>query len=259
VFICQRGEQVDYIIVGILGLVIGSFLNVCIYRIPREESIAFPPSHCGSCNHKLSPLDLIPLLSYALLKGKCRYCKEKISIRYPLIESINGILYLLIYFKFGLTILTLKYCILASSLIVIGIIDFETQFVYTSTTIFTGVIGILFIIVQAVMYKSGSVDLILGGLIGFGIIGLIVFITHGMGEGDIEIAAVCGLFLGMKFTVLNLFIAVMIGGIAGIIVLVLKLKAAKDKIAFGPCIAIGAIISVLFGNEIIQSYLNLFI
>lgn len=248
----------EYIIVAILGLVIGSFLNVCIYRIPREESIAYPPSHCRNCNHKLKPLDLIPLFSYVFLKGKCRYCKEKISIMYPLIEILNGILYLIIYLKFGLTILSLKYCILASILIVIGVIDFETQFVYTSTTIFAGVIGVIFVIVKALSNKTVSIDFIFGGLIGFIIIGLIVFVTHGMGEGDIEIAAFCGLFLGVKLILLNLFIAIIIGGITGIIVLSLKLKAARDKIAFGPFIGIGTIVSILYGNELIQMYLKLF-
>lgn len=248
----------EYIIVAILGLVIGSFLNVCIYRIPREESIAYPPSHCGNCSHKLKPLDLIPLFSYVFLKGKCRYCKANISITHPLIEILNGILYLIIYLKFGLTILALKYCILASILIVIGFIDFETQFVYTSTTIFAGFIGVIFIIVQALSNKMISIDFIFGGLIGFIIIGLIVFVTHGMGEGDIEIAAFCGLFLGVRLILLNLFIAIIIGGITGIIVLALKLKAARDKIAFGPFIGIGTIVSMLYGNELIQMYLKFF-
>ena len=131
----------DYALIAILGLVIGSFLNVCIYRIPKEESIAFPPSHCANCKHNLSPIDLVPVFSYIFLRGRCRYCKEKISIRYPLIESLNGILYLIVYLKFGLTLIALKYCILVSILIVIGMIDYDTQFVFTSTTIFGGIIG----------------------------------------------------------------------------------------------------------------------
>lgn len=248
----------NYIIIGILGLVIGSFLNVCIYRIPREESIVYPPSHCGKCNHKLIVLDLVPLFSYAFLNGRCRYCKERISIRYPLIEILNGILYLLIFFKFGITIFTIKYCVLASILIVIGMIDYKTQFVYTSTTVFGSIVGIVFIIIQFVIYKNGVLDLILGGILGFIIIGAIVFLTRGLGEGDIEIATVCGLFLGVNGTLLNLFIGVIIGGIIGVIILMLKIKSAKDKIAFGPFIAIGAMISVLFGNELIQGYWKLF-
>ena len=247
----------EYGLIAILGLVIGSFLNVCIYRIPKEESIAFPPSHCAKCQHSLSPIDLVPVFSYIFLRGRCKYCNGEISIRYPLIECLNGILYLIIYLKFGLTIIALKYCILVSVLIVIGIIDYDTQFVFTSTTIFSGIIAGIFIIIQAIVYKSGTIDLILGGVIGSGIIGIIVFLTKGMGEGDIEIAAVCGLFLGIKGILLGLFLAIILGGVVGIVILTLKLKKAKEKIAFGPCIAIGSLISMLWGVEILKFYWNL--
>ncbi|HCW53501.1 MAG TPA: prepilin peptidase, partial [Clostridium sp.] len=115
----------DCLFVVIIGLVIGSFLNVCIFRIPEEQSICFPPSHCTSCQHQLGVLDLIPVLSYVFLGGRCRYCKENISIRYPLIEVLNGFFYLIIYFRFGFSIFTLKYFILTSLLIVISMIDFD--------------------------------------------------------------------------------------------------------------------------------------
>lgn len=252
-----RGDKLDYVLVTILGLVIGSFLNVCIYRIPKEESIAFPPSHCANCNHKLKPIDLVPVFSYIFLIGRCRYCKEKISIRYPLIEILNAVLYLIVYLNFGLELITLKYCILVSILIVIGMIDYDTQFVFASTTIFGGIIGVIFIIVQAIVYNSGVADLILGGLIGFAVIGLIVFLTKGMGEGDIEIATVCGLFLGVKGILLGLFLAIIMGGIVGIIILALKLKKAKEKIAFGPFIALGSLISMLWSVKILTFYWDL--
>lgn len=249
----------DYIFILVLGLIIGSFLNVCIYRIPNEQSISFPPSHCCSCNHRLYPLDLIPIISFVFLKGHCRYCNEKISVRYPLIESLNAILYILIYLKFGLTIYTLKYFILASLLIVISVIDFESQDVYLSTTIFGLIVGLLFMAIEYFVYHNEFLYLILGGILGALIIGTIVFLTRGMGEGDIEIAGVCGLFLGYKLIIFALFLAVIIGGTAGIIILALKFKKAKEKIAFGPCIAIGTIISILYGKELIQYYLNLFL
>jgi leader peptidase (prepilin peptidase)/N-methyltransferase len=249
----------DYGLIAVLGLVIGSFLNVCIYRIPKEESIAFPPSHCGKCSHELMAIDLIPVISYIFLRGKCRFCKEKISARYPIIETLNALLYLIVYLKFGLTLIALKYCILVSILIVIGMIDYDTQFVFTGTTIFGAIVGVVFIVIQAIIYKAGTVDLILGGVIGFGIIGLIVFLTKGMGQGDIEIAAVCGLFLGVKGILLGLFLAIIIGGIIGIIILALKLKKAKEKIAFGPCIAVGSFISTIWGAEMLKIYWSLFI
>lgn len=247
----------DFLFVGIIGLVIGSFLNMCIYRIPREESISYPPSHCESCNHKLNPLDLIPLISYLCLKGRCRYCGEKISLRYSLIEVFNCILYLMVYMKYGPTIFTVKFCILSSLLIVIGLIDYNTQDVYTSTTIFGLIMGVIFIMAQNFIYKEGISNFLIGGLIGALIIGSIVFLTGGMGEGDIEIAGICGLFLGVKLILLTLFISVIIGGVAGIIILTLKLKEKKDSMAFGPCIAIGAAISMLFGNMLINMYLGI--
>ncbi|WP_294406895.1 A24 family peptidase [uncultured Clostridium sp.] len=248
----------DFLFVGVIGLVIGSFLNVCIYRIPREESISYPPSHCASCNHKLRPLDLIPLISFLCLKGRCRYCGEKISIRYPLIEALNCVLYLVVYMRYGFTIFTIKLCILTSLLIVIGLIDYNTQDVYTSTTLFGVIVGVIFIAVQYFIYKEGAADLILGGVAGALIIGAIVVLTGGMGEGDIEIAGMCGLFLGVKLMLLALFISVVIGGITGIIILALKLKDKKDAMAFGPCIAIGALISILLGNVLINMYFSLF-
>lgn len=243
-------------LVLIMGLVIGSFLNVCIYRIPREESISYPPSHCGSCDHKLNPPDLVPVFSYVFLKGRCRYCREKISMRYPIIEMLNAVLYLLIYLNFGFTLEFFKYCILASLLIVIGIIDYNTQDVYMSTTIFGVIVAIIFIFIQMILYKTEIMNFILAGVVGFGVIGLIVFLTKGMGEGDIEIALVCGLFLGIKGILLTLFLAIVIGGIVGGIILALKLKSAKESMAFGPCLAIGAMIAILWGNKIIELYIG---
>lgn len=166
-------------------------------------------------------------------------------------------MYLIVYLKFGLDLITIKYCILVSLLIVISAIDFDTQFVFTSTTIFGGIVGVLFILLQYVLYKNNVLDLILGGILGAIIIGLIVFLTRGMGEGDIEIAAVCGLFLGVKGILLGLFLAIVLGGVIGIIVLALKLKKAKEKIAFGPFIAIGSLISMLYGADILRIYWNL--
>ena len=124
-----------YFLVLIIGLCIGSFFNVCIYRIPKEESIVFPASHCTSCGHELKFYELIPIVSYIFLRGKCIKCKSKISIKYPLIEILNGLLYLLLFIKYGLSFNFIFYCLLVSLLIVISIIDLESKYVYSSTTI----------------------------------------------------------------------------------------------------------------------------
>ena len=247
------------VLVLIVGLCIGSFLNVCIYRIPREESIAFPASHCTVCGYELKALDLIPIISYLFLKGRCRKCSEKISIKYPLVELLNGILYLLIYLRFGLSLNFIAYSILASLLIVISYIDLESKYIYSSTTIFGVVLGSIYIVIGLYTKDTTLINNILGGAIGYLIIYLIVVITKGMGQGDAEIAGICGLFIGIKGILVALFIAVVLGGIVGAIILLLKLKDKKSEIAFGPYIAIGSIIYILIGSELLSLYLKIFV
>lgn len=248
----------EIILVVLFGLIIGSFLNVCIYRIAREESIAFPPSHCTSCGYELKPKDLVPVLSYIFLGGKCRSCKEKISIKYPLIEILNAVLYLLIYLKFGFTLSLFKFCLFASLLIVIGFIDFETKYVYNSTVVFGVIAGVGFAALEWIETKSIPWNYIVGAFIGFGTIYLIVVLTRGMGEGDIDIALICGLFLGIKGVIVTLFLAIILGGIVATIILILKLKDRKAEIAFGPYLAIGGIIACLYGQNLIGFYLRNF-
>ena len=248
----------DIFLVVIFGLVIGSFLNVCICRIANEESIAFPPSHCTNCGYELKAKDLIPVLSYIFLGGKCRSCKEKISIQYPIVEILNAILYIAIYLKFGFTLNLFKFCLFASLLIVIGFIDFKTKYVYNSTVVFGVVSGILFAVLEWIETKSIPWNYVAGAFIGFGIIYLIVVLTRGMGEGDIDIALICGLFLGIKGILVTLFLAIILGGIVATIILIFKLKERKAEIAFGPYLAIGGIIACLYGSRLIDIYLGLF-
>jgi leader peptidase (prepilin peptidase) / N-methyltransferase len=242
------------LLVLILGLVIGSFLNVCIYRIQREESVAFPPSHCTSCGYNLKAVDLIPVISYIFLRGKCRNCTEKISMRYPIVELINGLMYLVLFLKFELSYTFVFSAIFFSILLVISLIDLESKEVYLSTIIFGLIVVILYILVTYFIYNKNIINNVLGGAIGYGIIMLIVILTRGMGEGDAEIAGICGLFLGIKGILLALFIAIVTGGIVGTIILLIKLKDKKAEIAFGPYIALGAVISMLYGSKIIEFY-----
>ena len=247
----------ELFLVALFGLCIGSFLNVCIYRIAREENIAFPPSHCTSCGYNLKAKDLIPVLSFILLKGKCRQCKEKISVRYPIVEILNSLLYVLIYLQYGLGITLIKYYLLASLLIVIAFIDFDTRYVYSSTVIFGVITGVVFFAIEWVVIKKIPVNLIIGAIVGFLIIWLIVQLTGGMGEGDIDIALIIGIFLGFNNILLTLFLSFVIGGIVATIIMVFKLNKGDKEIAFGPYLAIGGIISMLYGTEIINLYLNL--
>ena len=202
------------------GIIIGSFLNVCIYRIPKEESIAYPPSHCGSCGHNLNMLDLVPIFSWLFLRGRCRYCGEKVSKQYPIVEGATGLLFVFLYLKFGFTIELLKYMVFTSILIVVGIIDFKTQDVYDSTIIALGIIGVLFTIIEFFINKQIS---FIGIILGIAIPALIISIfawLGAMGWGDVEIIGVVGLFLGFKMNMLNLFISIVLGGIAAFVLMI---------------------------------------
>lgn len=241
-----------------LGLIIGSFLNVCIYRIPLEQSLSFPPSHCTSCGSKIKRYDLIPVLSYIFLKGKCRNCSEKISLRYPSIELTTGILFGALYMEYGLSFLLVKYVVLVCFLIVIGMIDFDTTDVYFKTTISGIIVGLGFLIYGCFL-SLNVITYIYGGLLGGGVIAIIILLTHGMGWGDAEICLLVGLFLGFKLTLLMLFLSFVIGGVIGIILILLKKKSRKDYIPFGPFIAVAAIITAIIGEKIIMLYLNTFL
>ena len=248
-----------YFLVLIIGLCIGSFLNVCIYRIPKEESIVFPASHCTSCGHELKFYELIPIVSYIFLRGKCIKCKSKISIKYPLIEILNGLLYLLLFIKYELSFNFIFYCLLVSLLIVISIIDLESKYVYSSTTIVGVLLAIIYIIIGGCLGEVRILNNLLGGLIGYGIIFLIIILTGGMGEGDADIAGICGLFIGIKGVLVALFLAIILGGIFASIVLILKIKDRKSEIAFGPYIAIGTLIWLLIGQKILTLYVSFFV
>lgn len=248
----------EFVFIVIIGLCIGSFLNVCIYRLPKDESISFPPSHCQSCGYRLKVKDLVPVFSYMFLKGKCRNCGEKISIQYPLIELTNAVLYACVYMRYGLTVETIKYSLFASLLLVIGMIDFKTTIVCGETTLAGIIISIIFMGYSWYATKVFPLDNVIGGAIGFLIIWLIVKLTAGMGEGDIDIALVCGLFLGKKGIAITLFFGIILGGIAGIIFLIGRKKGRKDEMAFGPYLAMGAFIAMMWGEKIFNWYLSTF-
>lgn len=242
----------------IYGIVIGSFLNVCIYRIPKEESIIVTSSHCTCCLSKIKFYDLIPLVSYIILRGKCRNCGNKISIKYPVIELITGILYLLVYEVYGLSFISFKYIIMISFLIVISMIDYETQDVYIITTYPCIFIGILLSVGGRYYFNENISNDLLGLLVSVISIGFIVLITKGkgMGAGDIEIAAICGIYLGLQNFVVTLFLAFIIGAIYGVVLIILKSRKRKEPIAFGPFLFLGALIALFYGGKIIELYVN---
>ncbi|KYH30370.1 MULTISPECIES: prepilin peptidase [Clostridium] len=246
----------DRIVIFISGLILGSFLNVCIYRIPHGKSISYPPSHCTNCKIRIKPYDLIPIISYVLLKGRCRYCNNKISIRYPLIELFTGIIFVGVYIKYGLSIKFIKFAVLFCFLIVIGIIDYDTTDVYDNTIIWGGVFGFIFLAIN-IYLKLPVKTYLLGALVGGVFISIIILLSGGMGWGDAEICTLCGLYLGIKLTILTLFLSLIIGGTLGGILILLKKKSRKDYIPFGPFIVSAAMIAMFLGERILKWYFNI--
>jgi len=234
-----------YIIIFILGNIIGSFLNVCIYRIPRNESVAFPPSHCPNCGYKIKWYDNIPIISYfLLLRGKCRGCKEKISLQYPIIEILTGIIFLTIFYKYQLTFLTIKFWIFGSILLTLAIIDLKTYTLPNRLTFSLVILGFIlsFIDPRITLFQSfkGAAVYNFPFLILY-IFGQEVLKKDVMGFGDVKLGIGIGSFLGYTGFV-NFYLFFMLsfvsGAVVSLILMALKLKSRKDMIPFGPFIAL---------------------
>jgi len=254
-------EIIASIFVLLLGLIIGSFSNVCIYRIPRQESLIRPGSHCPKCNQPIKFYDNIPLVSFIILKGKCRYCKEKISWQYPLVEFLTAVLYLLLFLRYGLQLVTFVYMFFCSALIIITFIDLKENIIPDVLSLPFLLLGFL---MSFFLKNLSPINSLLGILAGGGvlllvaILGSFLFKKEAMGGGDIKLAAMVGAFLGWQLTLLSLFLSFFTGAIIGIVILI-KNKGESDPIPFGPFIALGTIIALFFGHSIINWYLSLVI
>lgn len=234
------------------GLLIGSFLNVCIYRIPRKESIVWSRSHCMSCGYQLAWYDLIPLFSYIGLRGKCRKCHERISLQYPLIEALNGSLYLFIMVKNGFNFESILYCLATSALIVLSVIDFRTFEIPFGINFFLFLLGLLHMLSDLSHWST----YVIGFFSVSGFLAILYVITRGrgIGGGDIKLMAACGLLLGWKLIILALFA----GSILGSIIHITRMKISKIEhmLAFGPYLSAGIFLAMLYGNEFWNWYLS---
>lgn len=242
----------------IFGIVIGSFLNVCIYRIPKKENIVTVGSHCMKCNHRLKWYDLVPLFSFIFLRGKCRYCGTKLSFQYPLVEFVNGALYVLVFWINGFSVESVLWALLTSCLIVISVIDYNTLRIPTVFELIILLIGVIHLfldfenwLVYVIGFFTASLLLLIIALVFRAITG-----KSGLGLGDIELMACAGLCLGAY----NIFIAMLIGSVLGAIVESIRLGITKKKgkFAFGPYLSIGIWIALMFGNELFGWYTQLF-
>jgi len=250
---------VNDVLIFILGLIVGSFNNVCICRIPRSESIIYPASHCPKCRSNISPKDNIPLLSYLLLKGRCRNCKSKISIQYPIVELLTGLTYLIIYLTYGLSIQSLIYIILSSALIIIAFIDLNEQIVPDVISLPGIVIGfIISFFVPYISFINSALGVLAGGgiILIIGMAGSVIFKKEAMGGGDVKLAAMIGAFLGWRYIIISLFLGFFLGALAGIFLIIAKIKSREDVVPFGPFIVLGSFITLLWGEKIITWYIG---
>lgn len=252
----------DTMVIFIIGLLIGSFLNVCIYRIPLKKSIVYPRSTCVQCEKTLSIIDLVPVISYVLLAGKCRYCNNAISARYAIIELLTAILFIFVYINLGVSLKMVQTLILISFLIVITFIDYDYQLIFDKLLILMGAVGVIFILVNSLVYDDYGVyskmtDALIGSLIGGGLLFLINCLSQGgIGWGDIKFGIVIGIWLGWQYTLITLLLAFISGGIIGIFLIVFKIKGKKDYILFGPFLSFAMFLNFLYGDQLIYLYLE---
>lgn len=246
-------ELTPYIIIFIFGITIGSFLNVCIYRIPLGESIVTAPSHCMTCGRKLKWYDMVPVFSWLVLGGKCRNCKSKISVQYPIIEGVNGILYVMICAVNGLEWNSVIYCFMASALLVLSIIDWRTYEIPFGINVFLFVLGIA----MTILDRGNLVEHLIGMICVSGLLGILYLLTSGraIGGGDIKLMFACGLILGWKLILLAFFLGCIIGSVVHIIRM--SVKKAGRMLAMGPYLSAGILLAALWGNAWINWYLSL--
>jgi leader peptidase (prepilin peptidase)/N-methyltransferase len=241
-----------YIVIFLFGIVIGSFLNVCIFRMPKHQTVVTERSHCMTCGYQLAWYDMVPVFSWLFLRGKCRKCKEPISPQYPIIEAVNGLLYVLIFAVKDFTLESILYCLLASALLVLSVIDWRTYEIPIEINIFILVLGI----VRAVTDPKNWILYLLGFLSVSIVLWLILVISKGraIGGGDVKLMAAAGLLLGWK----QIILAFLLGCILGSIIHLLRMKiSGADRIlAMGPYLSAGIMIAALWGDALIHWYLT---
>lgn len=241
----------------VVGAAIGSFLNVCIWRLPREKSIVFPASHCPQCGHAIRHTDNIPILSYLILRGKCRDCGGKISVQYPVVEAITGALSLVLYMKYGFSFQYTAAFAFAGALIVVTFIDLEHQIIPDVITLPGIPIGL-----ALGVFAMGVplLDAVLGIVVGGGFLYLVAVVyqlltkREGMGGGDIKLLAMMGAFLGWKSLFFIVFISSLLGALVGVAVLMAQRKGFRAAIPYGPFLSAAAV-AYLFWGELFMTFL----
>jgi len=248
------------LIIG-LGLCVGSFLNVCIHRLPRGGSVLTPRSRCPGCEYELRWYDNIPVLSYVLLLGRCRRCGARINLRYPIVELVTAAVFVLHYLVFGWTALLAVRLLFASALIVLFAIDLEHQILPNAITLPGLALGLIF----SLVFPPGVLDALLGALIGGGVlwaIGEAYFRftgQEGMGGGDVKMLAMIGAFLGWKLVLITLVLSSVAGSLVGVFLILLRRGDMKRALPYGTFLALGALTASLVGERLVEWYTGLYV
>ena len=242
-----------YIFIFLFGIVIGSFLNVCIYRIPMHETIVSERSHCMKCGYQLAWYDLVPLFSWLALRGRCRKCKASISPQYPIVEAVNGVLYVLIFWVKDFTLESVFYCLLVSALIVLSVIDWRTYEIPIGINIFILTLGVIHLLTDLKNWPIYIIGFFSVSIFLF----LIVVLSKGraMGGGDVKLMAAAGLLLGWQ----KIFLGFIIGCIVGSVIHIIRMKVSKADhvLAMGPYLSAGIFIAMMWGDFIVNMYLRM--
>jgi leader peptidase (prepilin peptidase)/N-methyltransferase len=249
-------ELIYYAAVFVYGLFIGSFLNVCIYRIPKKASIVWPGSKCPSCDSPIRFYDNIPVISWLVLRGRCRSCNSWISVRYPVVELIAALFALVFYHKYSMTLEFIIYYALACALIVVTFIDIDIQEIPDEISLGGIVIGLVLVYWLPLSYRDSLIGMVLGGGVLLAVIYGYYFITkkQGMGGGDVKLLAMIGVFIGWQGVLFTIFAASLIGSVIGVTWVYINRKDMKAAIPFGPFLSIGALIYILWGPPLINWY-----
>ncbi len=248
------------LLAGVLGLSVGSFLNVCIYRLPREQSLVWPASRCTSCKRRLSWFENVPVLAWVVLRGRCRTCGESISVMYPLVEAFTGAMFLWAWSRYGADPLLISRLILGCSMVVLFVIDIEHRILPNVITIPGIIIGFLFSLVTEPGWMASLIGIIAGGggLLLVAEIYLRVRKDEGLGMGDVKMLAMIGAFLGWKLMLLTLVIGSFLGSVVGVGLIVSGRGSMKYALPFGTFLALAAVGAAAWGDGIVRWYVGFY-
>ena len=244
------------VLVTMFGTVVGSFLNVCIYRLPLRKSVMWPGSHCPSCGVPVKPYDNVPIAGYLWLRGRCRNCRAAISIQYPIVEFVTGAMFLGAFLLFDSPAILIQRLLFACAMIVLFVIDLEHRILPDVITLPGMVIGLLFSLFLPPGWRDSLIGIVLGGG-SLWLMGELYFrIRHeeGMGFGDVKMLAMIGAFLGWKLMLLTLVLSSFLGSIIGVAMIALSRGDMKYALPFGTFLAIGALVAAVVGDSIIAWY-----